>query len=358
MRGTVVRENRGPSSALRAPSPRKRGEGLPLKLEVVVPGKKIPVRIVIAIVVLALAATGLLLYMREARKPKPLVLSGSLEARSVQVGSLVGGRVVRVLIDEGAHVTAGQLLVTLETETIDRQIAEQQAAVETAKAQLAKLVAGPRSEEISKAAAIAANDERERHRMDVLHRDGIVAKQLYEDAATKAKTSADDLRLLQKGSRPEDIAAARAQVEQAERRVATLMKSRAEGEVRSTVNGVVQSFGLRPGDLVAPDQPVAEILESDQLWVRVYVPETLLGLIHVGQPARVFVDTELNGQRQSYPGHVGTIASQGEYTPRNVQTRAQRAEQVFGVKVLVDPHPKLHAGMSADVDLGVKGRAE
>ena len=313
------------------------------------------VRIVLPIVVLAIAATGLLLYMREARKPKPVVLSGSLEARTVQVGSLVGGRVVRVLIDEGAHVAAGQLLVTLETETIDRQIAEQQAAIDAAKAELAKLVAGPRSEEISKAASIAANEARERHRMEVLWREGIVAKQLYEDAATKAKTAADDLRILQKGSRPEDVAAARAQVEQAQRRVATLMKSRAESEVRSTVNGVVQSFGLRPGDLVAPDQPVAEILEADQLWVRVYVPETMLGLVHVDQPVRVSVDTWPD---QTFPGHIGTIASQGEYTPRNVQTRAQRAEQVFGVKVLVDPNPKLHAGMAATVDLGVKGRAE
>jgi len=317
--------------------------------------KGMSIRIVVAIVVLALAATGLLIWLRESRKPKPVVLSGSLEARTVQVGSLVGGRVVRVLTDEGQHVVAGQLLVTLETESIDRQIAEARAAVDAAKAQLAKLIAGPRTEEIAKAQAVAANDERDRHRFEVLWRDGIVAKQVYDDAATKAKTSAEDLRVLQKGSRPEDIQAAQAEAEQAERRVATLMKNRAETDVHSTVNGVVQSFGLRPGDLLAPNQPVAEILESDQLWVRVYVPETMLGLVHVNQPVRVRVDTWPN---ESFPGHIATIASQGEYTPRNVQTRAQRAEQVFGVKVLVDPNPKLHAGMAADVDLGVKGRPE
>jgi len=117
----------------------------------------------------------------------------------------------------------------------------------------------------------------------------------------------------------------------------------------------VQSMGLRPGDLVAPNQPVAEILESTQLWVRVYVPETQLGLVYVNQPARVRIDTFPN---QWFPGHVATVSSQGEYTPRNVQTRAQRAEQVFGVKVLVDPNPKLKAGMAAEVDFGVKGRAE
>jgi len=273
----------------------------------------------------------------------------------VEVGSLVGGRVTRVLIDEGSHVTNGQLIVTLETETVDRQIDEQRAAIATAQAQLAKLIAGPRSEEISKAEAVASNDERERQRLAVLYRDGIVAKQLYDDAATKAKTSAEDLHVLQKGSRPEDIAAARAQVEQAQRRVATLMKSRAETDVKSTVDGVVQSFGLRPGDLVAPNQPVAEILEANQLWVRVYLPETLLGLVHIEQAVRVRVDTYPN---EWFPGHIATIASKGEYTPRNVQTRAQRAEQVFGLKVLVDPNQKLHAGMAADVDLGVKGHAE
>jgi len=85
------------------------------------------------------------------------------------------------------------------------------------------------------------------------------------------------------------------------------------------------------------------------------VPETELGLIHVTQPVRVSVDTFPN---QWFHGHIGTISSQGEYTPRNVQTRAQRAEQVFGVKVLVDPDLKLKAGMAANVDFGVKGRAD
>ena len=191
--------------------------------------------------------------------------------------------------------------------------------------------------------------------MEVLYHDGIVARQLYDDAATKAKASAEDLRMLKEGTRKEDIAAARAQVEQAQRRLETLMKNRAETEVRSAVAGVVQSFPMRPGDLVAPNQTVAEILEADQLWVRVFVPETLLGLVHINMPVRVRVDTFPD---RWFPGHVGTVSSQGEYTPRNVQTRAQRAEQVFGVKVLVDPNPVLKAGMAAEVDLGVKGNYE
>jgi multidrug resistance efflux pump len=112
---------------------------------------------------------------------------------------------------------------------------------------------------------------------------------------------------------------------------------------------------LRTGDIVAPNQTVAEILESSQLWVRVYVPETELGLMSVGQTVRIHIDTDPN---ETFTGHVASVSSQGEYTPRNVQTRAQRAELVYGVKVLVDPNPKLKAGMAASVDLGVKGRAD
>ena len=306
---------------------------------------------IIAVFVIVAGATALLVYMRESRREKELVLSGTLEARTVQIGSLVGGRVTRVFVDEGSHVTAGEVLVALETETLDRQIAEQQAAIEAARAQYAKALAGPRIDEIQKAEAIATNDERDRKRMESLWRDGIVAKQVYDDAATKATASGEDLDLLRKGTRKEDVDAARAQVEQQQRQLAVLSKQRAETDVQSSVTGVVQSFGLRPGDIVAPNQPVAEIIEASQLWVRVYVPETMLGLLRVNQAVRVTVDTYPN---QTFPGHIATIAAEGEYTPRNVQTRAQRAEQVFAVKVLVDPNPRLHAGMAAQVDTGVK----
>jgi multidrug resistance efflux pump len=293
--------------------------------------------------------------VRNERKPRELRFSGTIEARTVNVGSLAGGRVTRVLVDEGSPVTAGQLIVQLETETIDRQIAEQQAAIQASQANLAKAVNGPRPEEISKAAATAANDERGRaHQLTLFHY-GIISKQLYDDAATKAKTSADDLRLLQQGTRKEDVAAARAQTEEQRRHLSELLKQRSETDVKSTVNGVVQSFGLRPGDIVAPNQSVAEILESDQLWVRVFIPETMLGLVKGGMPVKVRTDTYPN---EWFPGHVATVSSQGEFTPRNVQTRAQRAEQVFGVKVIVDPNARLHAGMAAEVDFGVRGKAE
>ena len=318
------------------------------------PKKRNVAKLIVLVLVVSAALIGILAYLREERKPRELVLSGTLEARTVNVGSLVGGRIARVLVDEGSPVTAGQVIAVIETETVDRQIAEQQAAIEASKANLQKALAGPRPQEIAKAKAIADNDERDRRRFQSLYHAGVASRDQYEDAATRAKGSAEDLRVLQLGTRKEDIATARAEVEQQQRRLATLSKQRAETDVHSSVNGVVQSFGLRPGDLVAPNQTVAEILEADQLWVRVFVPETLLGLVHVDQAVKVKVDTFPN---EWFDGHIATINPQGEYTPRNVQTEAQRAEQVFGVRVIVAPNPKLKAGMAATVDLGVKGRA-
>src|SRR5260221_13464342 len=114
----------------------------PSSLEVLVARTATVVRRVLIVLLLLSAAVATLLWARQARRPREIVLSGTLEARTVNVGSLVGGRVVRVLTDEGQPVQAGQLIVQLETDTLDRQIAEQAAAIDAAKAQLAKAIAG------------------------------------------------------------------------------------------------------------------------------------------------------------------------------------------------------------------------
>jgi HlyD family secretion protein len=311
------------------------------------------VKLIILGSVVLVVGIAVLVYSREKRKPKPLVLSGSLEARTVSVGSLYGGRVGQIFIDEGSHVARGQVIVTLETDTVDRQVAEQNAAIAAATAQLQKALAGSRPEEIAQAEIAAEGDRREMRRYGTLFHDGIVAREVYDEKATQARKSDEQLTLLRNGSRPEDIAAQRAQLQEQQAHLASLLKQRDESRVVSSVAGVVQSFSLRPGDLVAPNQGVAEILESDQLWVRIYVPETLLGAVHQGLPVRVFVDTYPS---RPFPGRVAQVSDQGEYTPRNIQTQEQRADEVFAVKVIVDPNPVLKAGMAANIDLGLDAR--
>ena len=297
---------------------------------------------------LIVAAGGAFWAFRSARTEKPLVLSGSIEARDVEVGSLVGGRISAVLVAEGATVRAGQPLVTFETDLGALQIREQRAVVEQARANLARTRAGPRREEVSRARAQADNAERERRRLKPLLDSGLIPHQQYDDAATAAKTALETYREFERGSRIEDVHAGEAALDQAEQRLAYLLRQSQETIVKSPVDGIVETIDLRPGDLVGPNQPVARILELTQLWVRVWVPEPSLGRVRLGSKAAITVDTYPN---REFSGRVVEIRQQGEYTPRNVQTLKQRMDQVFGVKVAVDPAPELKPGMAALVRL-------
>jgi multidrug resistance efflux pump len=291
-------------------------------------------------------------YFGPRRREEPLVLSGSIEARDVEVGSLVGGRVAAVHVEEGARVRRGDPLVTFETDLGALQIKEQRARVEEVRAQLARVTAGPRGEETARARAEAENAERERRRLKALSDEGVIGRQQYDDAATRARVAQESYRQLQRGSRTEDLAAARAALDREEQRLAFLLRQAEEAVVRAPADGVVESLDLRPGDLVAANRPVARILEPGELWVRVWVPEPSLGQVRVGERAAVTVD---GFPGREFPGRVVEIRQQGEYTPRNVQTLKQRMDQVFGVKVAVDPTPELKPGMAALVRLVAGG---
>jgi len=304
-------------------------------------------KIVVLVALILVAAAGFWAFKLR-KRDEGLVLSGSIEARDVQVGSLVGGRVIAVHVDEGSAVTAGQPIVTLEPDLIDLQIREQESRVAQARARLSLALEGARPEQIARARVDYENAEKERRRLEALMKEGIVSRQTYDDAVTAARTKQEVLRELERGNRPQEVEAARAAVAEAERRLEYLRRQRQETVVNAPAAGVIQSFDLRPGDLVAANAPVATLLEPDQLWVRVFVPETKLGLVRVGQPAALTVDSF---PKRTFPGKVVEISPRAQYTPRNVQTLDQRSEQVFGVKVNVEPAPELKPGMAAIVRL-------
>jgi multidrug resistance efflux pump len=303
-------------------------------------------RLAIGIAVLGAAAGGFWVYRAGHAAQKPLELSGTIEVRDVGVGSLTGGRIDRVLVEEGATVASGQPIVAFETHLVDLQIAQQNARVAQARANLDKSVRGPRQEEVASARAQFANAESERRRQKALLDQGITPHQAYDAAATLARTTAEALKELERGNRPEDIAAARAALETEQKQLGYLERQKTGSVVRAPAPGVIESMDLRPGDLVGANQPVAKMLEPSQLWVRVYVPEPLLGRVRVGQKAAVRVDTFPG---REFPGAVVEIRTQSEYTPRNVQTLDQRMDQVFGVKIALDPASELKPGMAAFV---------
>ncbi|HET8549165.1 MAG TPA: efflux RND transporter periplasmic adaptor subunit [Bryobacteraceae bacterium] len=350
------------------------------------------------------------------RRERPAEYSGTVETREIQVGSKIGGRVTTVLVEEGQTVKTGAPLIRFEAEELKAQREQAEARVSQAEAELARLERGFRPEEIQQAEAAArqqqalleaakrgpreqelrqshaeyaaakaeaTNAEIEYQRIAALFANGDVAAQRRDDAlarrdltASKAEAARQRLALLEagtreeelraaeqryrqaqaqaqltrRGSRAEDIAAARARLREARGRVAELRTRIEESELRAPADSRVEVVSVRPGDLVVPNRTVVTLLEPSQLWVRVYVPETQLGRVKIGQKAAVKIDT-FTGRK--FDGTVEQIASQGEFLPRNVQTRDDREHQVFGVKIRVaNPDGVLKSGMAATVTLG------
>jgi multidrug resistance efflux pump len=287
-------------------------------------------------------------------EPTTLELAGTLEARTVEVGSLVGGRVAAVKIEEGAEVAAGQVLVELEATLIEPQLERQRAVVAAAREQLALAEKGPRSETRERARVEWEASKTDLGRIDSLFRDGVVGRAELDAAHVREAVARQTWEEANRGSRAEEIATARAVVERENAQLTYLERQREELTVRAPVAGRVEAFDLRPGDLVAPNQAVATLLEPNQIWVRVYVPETQLGHVHPGDRVTLRVDTY--GGR-SFPGRVIEIRHQAEYLPRNVQTLDQRGDQVFAVRVEPDPSPDLRPGMAASVTIDFGGQA-
>jgi HlyD family secretion protein len=269
------------------------------------------------------------------------------------------------------------------------EIAQAQANAQMQRAMLDAAESGPRSQELKQAEADyaaakadAANAQINFQRMDTLVRGDTVSRQQYDNAkatrdstAQKAESLRQRLALLQAGTRKEDIQAAqeryhqaqaaadlmergyrkedidagRAKMEEAQAHVDQLDVQLKEANLFAPADGLVQTVSVRTGDLVGPGKIVVTMLESSQLWVKVYVPETDLAAVRVGQSAGVEVDSL---QGRPFTGHVQEIAAQAEFLPRNVQTRDDRQHQVFGVKVRVDNSDgALKSGMSATVRL-------
>jgi multidrug resistance efflux pump len=154
-------------------------------------------------------------------------------------------------------------------------------------------------------------------------------------------------RLLEAGTRAEEVASAAARLAEARARLAELEVNLAEAVVKASEPAVVEVVAVRPGDLVAANQPVLRVLGAGDLWVKTYVPETELGKLRLNQPVQVTMDS-FPGRR--FRGKVIHIGAESEFTPRNVQSVDERRHQMFGVRIQVeDTQGTFKSGMAAEV---------
>jgi len=366
------------------------------------------------VLILAAVVVGLVSWLawQQTRIP-PFIVSGFIEADVARIGSRVGGRIAEVLVEEGSPVTKGQPVLRIDPFDLNAQLAQAKSTLAALDAELARLTAGFRAEEIEQARAMrdeaAATLDRlvagprpdeiniardqlkigqadfdyarsEYERLSRLSEQSQAAPteldnalRAYKTAEAKVAEASHKLALLVEGTRKEEIAAARAALTRADQALklveqgyrkedidrakaeAAAAKSRVEAinvqlselTIFSPCDCVVEAVDLQPGDLVGPNAPTIALLDTSNLWVRAYVPESRLGEVVLGGEVPIGVDS-FPGER--FKSRITFIAREAEFTPRNVQTPEERSKQVFRIKAtLQEGTDRLRIGMAADV---------
>ncbi|CAN5506387.1 efflux RND transporter periplasmic adaptor subunit [soil metagenome] len=250
-------------------------------------------------------------------------VSGTIEVDEVHVGPRMGGRVEKIFVREGDDLAEGTVIAELDAPELrarrDVVLAQIDAAQRDVEAQAAQLefqrADAKRQQELLRTRTVSPN-EAER-------------AQSIANAQEKSLAAAE-----------QRVAQTRAQLQEIEAQLG-------EMKVVAPADSVLEILSVKVGDVLPANREVATLLLPQHLWVRVYVPETWLGLIKLHDTARVRVDSF---PEEEFGGTVEQISRQAEFTPRNVQTVEDRIRQVFGVKMrLENRDDKLRAGMSADV---------
>lgn len=316
---------------------------------------------VIVIVVILLAGLSAYVYQHYFQKEDlQLTASGTIEATTVELNAKLPGTLDQLSIKSGQQVVKGQLVGQIIRNDLVAQKERDALGVLKAEAQLKDITSGARTQEIKEATAAVnialANLEKSQadfQRGEQLFQEGAIPKDSFEKLATDLKVKQNQvesaqakLSLLAEGSRPETIQAAKTEVE---RNKAVLKASEAlleDTKIISPISGTVLSTNREPGEFVQAGASLASVADLQDMWIRVYVPTDDLPRIKLNQKV-VFT---ISGSDQHYQGVIEEIASQGEFTPKTIQTKKERTNIVYGVKIRIDHQQgTLKPGMPADV---------
>ena len=306
------------------------------------------------IVLAAAAAAGWGWIETSATGEGPLKIYGSVDMRTVSLAFEEGGRLDKVLVEEGDAVRAGQTLAVLDKTRYAIALSNAEAALDVRSRELDLLLAGSRAEEIDAARATAELNARICAREKRLGQ--ATTAQMVDQACSQARTAKaqaeaarKNLDLLLAGTRAEQIEVARANVKLAEAQKADAERALSNCTLAAPNAGVVRSRLKEKGDMVSSAAPVYEIALMDPLWVRAWIDEVNLGRIRAGQKVRVTCDSFPD---EAFEGTVGFVSTVAEFTPKTVQTEALRTSLVYEVRVTVsDPQQRLRLGMPATVEL-------
>jgi HlyD family secretion protein len=295
-----------------------------------------------------------------------ITASGTIETTEVNLSSKSPGQILSLSVNEGSVIHQGDIIAVIDTTLFSFNYHQALAAVGQAEAQVELLQHGARREDIGQAAeqvkqaeANYTNAKQDEARIKDLVAGGAATKKQYEDALTKRQSleaalgaAREGFNKLKNGSRSEDIAGARAHLEQIKTQANQALQALHDCIVVSPVSGTVTHKVLNQGEMAGPNSTIVTISVVDPAKLTIYVSDKDLGKVKLGQIATIKIDTYKD---RTFNGSVTYISPEAEFTPKNVQTTEERSKLVFAVKIEVpNPDGTLKPGMPADAELHVK----
>jgi len=323
------------------------------------PVKKPVIAAVAIVVVLAAAVGGWLWY--QSQQDRGLTLYGNVDIRTVNLSFRVGGRLTSLAVDEGDAISAGQVLGTLDKAPYENALMQANASVAVAQAQYDLMQAGYRDEEIAQTAAAvrqakAAYDYAQNFyaRQQGLWRSRTIsandlenARSSRDQAQATLKSAEDKLSQYRTGNRPQDIAQAKASLEQAQ-----AQRAQAELDLHDTTlvapsNGTLMTRAVEPGSMLSAGSTVLTLSLTRPVWVRAYIDEPNLGQAKPGSELLLYTDGRPD---RPYRGKVGFVSPTAEFTPKTVETPDLRTDLVYRLRIIVtDADDALRQGMPVTV---------
>lgn len=305
----------------------------------------------------------LLIYFLDENKVQlenQLFISGNIEVTDVDASFKIPGRLIKRYVDEGDIVKKGDMIGRLDPKELREEVKRAEAEKNRAKAFLEEKENGFLPEEIREAIARVdqaqaqfVRTEMDHKRQITLFEEEVISKKEYDQseaqyliAKAQLEEAKEQLIRLERGSRYEEIKQAQEQLLTAEASLEVTKTRLEDSIIFSPLNGVVLTKIVEPGEVVAAGEGIVNIGDLQDIWFRAYIPETELGRVKLGQEVAVTTDSYPD---KKYLGIVTFIASEAEFTPKNVQTKKERVKLVFRIKVtLENPLSELKPGMPAD----------
>lgn len=266
---------------------------------------------------------------------------GVVEGTTVNVPALTGGKINEILVDTGDEVARNQILARIDTIEISFQKQQLQANLEEVEIR----------ESVAKTNLNRANNDYQYMKQKVdrfrkLRQTETVPQQSLDDLENKLNSAKSAYQAAN-----QQLKSVQAAKKQLRAQMGIVEKKLNDATVTSPAKGVISDKYFEPGEAVSPLSPILELISLDEVWVKIYLSETILPKIKIGQKVNIHPD----GIHEILDGVINWVSPKAEFTPKSILTEETRTSLVYAVKVSIDNQQRiLKEGMPVEVTLHIE----